>query len=349
MSALDDVRDQLAAIEPSGGFATRRTSPAGDLHLQVKGIGRIPFPISRANARRLAAIARPARYGLKDRTRFDPRVRDTGEIAKSLVSLDQARWTRTLAPMLEQVRRDLGLPHGIELSAELHNLLVYEPGQFFATHQDSEKTDDMLATLVVILPSVSTGGAMVIEHHDARATYRGSDRQLTFVAFYADCHHAVRPVTSGHRIVLTYNLMAHSKRLAKGPAVDDRRIQSLARSIHTYFETLRPSRWSTDTRRERPDRLVYLLDHQYTRRSLAWHRLKNADATRAAALRAVAPRLDCEIAWRSRTCTRAGRATTSTRCSPSTGGVAGGGMRTRNSNRTMWRTMTMRRRLSRSI
>ena len=33
----------------------------------------------------------------------------------------------------------------------------------------------------------------------------------------------------------------------------------------------------------------------YTRRSLAWHRLKSADATRAAALRDVAQRLDCEI------------------------------------------------------
>jgi len=294
MSALDEVRDQLAAIEPSGGFATRRTSPAGDLHLQIKGVGRIPFPISRANARRLAAIARPARYGLKDRTRFDPRIRDTGEIARGLVTLDQARWTRTMAPMLDQVRRDLALPHGIELTAVLHNLLVYEPGQFFATHQDSEKTDDMLATLVVILPSVSSGGAMVIEHHDARVTYRGSDRQLTFVAFYADCHHEVRPVTSGHRIVLTYNLMAHSKPSAKGPVIGDRRIQSLARPIETHFATLRPPRWSTDTRRERPDRLVYLLDHQYTRRSLAWHRLKSADATRAAALRAVAQRLDCE-------------------------------------------------------
>ena len=212
MSALDDVRDQLAAIEPSGGFATRRTNVAGDLHLHVTGIGRIPFPISRSNARRLAAIARPARYGLKDQTRFDRRVRDTGEIAKSLVTIDESRWTRTLTPMLEHVRRDLGLPDGVQLTAALHNLLVYEPGQFFASHQDSEKTDDMLGTLVVILPAEFRGGAMVIEHHDARVTCRGARRQLTFVAFYADCHHEVRPVTSGHRIVLTYNLIATSRR-----------------------------------------------------------------------------------------------------------------------------------------
>ena len=40
------------------------------------------------------------------------------------------------------------------------------------------------------------------------ATFSGSDRKLTFIAFYADCRHEVRPVKEGHRIVLTYNLMA---------------------------------------------------------------------------------------------------------------------------------------------
>jgi hypothetical protein len=33
---------------------------------------------------------------------------------------------------------------------------------------------------------------------------------------------------------------------------------------------------------------VYLLHHQYTRKSLAWDRLKNRDAARAAALSAAA-------------------------------------------------------------
>lgn len=44
-------------------------------------------------------------------------------------------------------------------------------------------------------------------HDDERLTYRGHPGKLTFVAFYADCHHQVRPVSAGHRIALTYNLM----------------------------------------------------------------------------------------------------------------------------------------------
>lgn len=294
MTAIDEVCHQLAGIESGGTFATRRTGPAENLDLRVEGVGRIRLPISRADARRLAAIARPARYGLKTRTRLDPRVRDTGEIPRRLITIDESRWTTTLRPMLDQLRRDLGLLEGIELVAALHNVLVYEPGQFFTVHQDSEKARGMVGTLVVILPSAFTGGALVIAHHDRRVTYRGSGRQLTFVAFYADCHHEVRPVTSGHRIVLTYDLIAKG-RPSRETTVSEDRVQALARSIQTYFEVDRPQRWSQDTRRERPDRLVYLLDHQYTRQSLGWQRLKNADAMRAAALRTVAQRLDCEI------------------------------------------------------
>src|SRR5260370_14592652 len=162
MAACDQPRPHPPPTDPPGSLATRHTAEAGDLRLEVKGIGLIPLPISHANARRLAAIARPARYGLKDRTRFDPRIRDTGEIPKSLIAIDQSRWTRTLVPILECVRQDLGLPEGVELTAALHNLLVYEPGQFFASHQDSEKTDDMVGTLVMILPTAFAGGTMFI-------------------------------------------------------------------------------------------------------------------------------------------------------------------------------------------
>lgn len=58
------------------------------------------------------------------------------------------------------------------VKAKLHNMLVYGPGQFFAIHQDSEKDDDMIGTLVVILPSAFTGGAMVIEHHGEQVAFR---------------------------------------------------------------------------------------------------------------------------------------------------------------------------------
>jgi hypothetical protein len=290
---LEEIGLLLGRIGPAGSFATRQTVPVDDLRVEVKEIGRIRLPITAATARKLCAVARPARHGFKDQTRLDTGVRDSWEIPKSRISIDQRRWKKTLAPALDRIRRRLGLPEACRLEARLHNLLVYAPGQFFLAHQDSEKTDRMIGTLVVSLPSRFTGGAIVIEHHDEKIHVGGSARQLTFIAFYADCRHEVRPIKQGHRVVLTYNLIAEGNAAAARPPTG--RVDALTRHVRDYFETSAPPRWSGDRKREPPERLVYLLDHEYTQRGLAWNRLKNADAARAAALREVARRLDCEI------------------------------------------------------
>ena len=59
------------------------------------------------------------------------------------MKIDRRRWNRTLLPVLEELRADLGLADGCRLEAELHSFLVYGPGQFFLPHQDSEKADAM--------------------------------------------------------------------------------------------------------------------------------------------------------------------------------------------------------------
>ena len=145
-SPLVAISRPLALIAASGKFATRRSAAPDDLDLEVRGVGRIRFPITAATARRLCAVARPAHHGFKDETRLDKRVRDTWEIAKTSTSIDQSRWSKTMVPQLERIGKDLGLPSGTRLKAELHKLLVYAPGQFFASHQDSEKADGMIGT-----------------------------------------------------------------------------------------------------------------------------------------------------------------------------------------------------------
>ncbi len=136
------------------------------------------------------------------------------------------------------------------MRAELHNLLLYGPGQFFAPHQDSEKADGMFGSLVVLLPSDARGGSLVIEHHDESVTYRGSGDRTTLIAFYADCRHEVRPVTAGHRVALTLNLFVDGTRSAAAPA--GRAADALAERVRAYFETERPARWAS--RRSRRSR-----------------------------------------------------------------------------------------------
>lgn len=290
---LERITRLLSRIGTPGAFASVRTVKPDDLRIEVYGVGRLRLPISAATARRLCEVARPAQHGYKDQTRLDPSVRDAWEIPPELITIDEPRWNRTLVPQLDRLRSGLGLPDACRLQAELHNLLVYAPGQFFVMHQDSEKTDDMIGTLVVNLPSSFTGGTLVIAHHDEKRRFGGSATDLSLIAFYADCQHEIQPVRSGYRVVLTYNLVVEGDACtAADPATA---AGELAREVRRYFETPLPPRWSGDSREGPPDRLVYLLDHEYTQRGLAWERLKNADAVRAAALREVARQLDCEV------------------------------------------------------
>ena len=247
----------------------------------MAGVGDLSIPVSAAQARQLCAIARPAQYGLGEQTLTDSRVRHTWEVPKSRVRIDRQWRNQTLTPVLAALRADLGLPEGCRLKAELHAVLVYAPGQFFLPHQDSEKSDAMVGTLSLILPGSSQGGGLVIEHAGSKVTYRASDKLLTFVAFYADCRHEVRPVRSGYRVVLTYNLMLAGDLAGAAASVAPPVIEELSSCLEEHFTE--------------ESRLVYLLDHQYTPRGLHWSRLKGVDVVRVAALRSAARSADCEI------------------------------------------------------
>ncbi|WP_282689664.1 MULTISPECIES: hypothetical protein [unclassified Streptomyces] len=132
------------------------------------------------------------------------------------------------------------------------------------------------------------------------SVHQASRERLTFTAFSADCRHDVEPVKSGYRVTLTMNLLAERVRPADssggGPVAD------LARCPTGHFAQPAEERHGYGRSRPAPppDRLVHLLDHEYTQRGLSWDRLKGADATRAAMLRQGAGQADCEAVspWR---------------------------------------------------
>ncbi len=297
LEARERLAALLGAVETPGSFSSKRTAPPADLTLEVRGVGPIRYPVPKAQARQLISIARPARYGLGEQTLLDTRVRDTWEVPKTRVKIDQRRWNKTLLPMLDGLRADLGLPAGCRFKAELHSMLVYARGQFFVPHQDSEKADGMVGSLVVTLPGAFTGGALVVDQGGERATYRSSKDRLSLVAFYADCRHEIRPVRTGYRLVVTYNLVLLGETTATAaPTVAPETVGALAASLDEHFTTPVPApAWRrAGANGDPPNRLVYLLDHEYTPRALSWDCLKGSDAARVAAICAAADRADCE-------------------------------------------------------
>ena len=278
MATTHSIAEQLTRLGGNNHFATRLTME-GDPGLTVQGVGHISLPVDTHTAHRLCAAARPASYGYKDQTRLDPKVRDTWEVSGNCLRFENPKWQEWFDKALQKISLDLGFASGEPLRAELHNLLIYGPGQFFATHQDSEKKDGMIGTLVITLPSKFSGGEFVVSHMGEKVTSRGTVRKLGLIAFFADCAHEVRPVKEGYRVVLTYNLIApHGLHT---PDIEADTLAALSRSLTAYWQ--------------QHERLVYLLDHEYTQASLSWKRLKGDDAIRVAALRNVADTLDAEI------------------------------------------------------
>ena len=121
--------------------------------------------------------------------------------------------------------------------------------------------------------------------------YAASGASVSAVAFYADWLHEVRPVVSGHRIILTYNLFLRG--YTTGP-VSRVRESSGAREVEgcveEYFTTRVFGRHGLPDS-DPPTRLA----HSHSARGLKWFRLKGADAARASLLQAAAAASGCEI------------------------------------------------------
>ncbi len=111
------------------------------------------------------------------------------------------------------------------------------------------------------------------------------------MAFYADCQHEVLRVKSGYRITLTYNLLLQGD--TSRPEGEDGKVAEAATLLREHFATPAP-RYPYGEPVDLPNRLVFLMDHEYTPRALGWPRLKGADAPRASVLRAAAERAGCE-------------------------------------------------------
>lgn len=292
---MKPVVEALEAIGTDGTCFAEQTLPAKALHLSVKGIGPISLPLTPAVVKALIETARPARYGLRDKTLLDKRVRNCWEIPASRLKLEGQDWQQALQGALDELAIDLGLPgrrKASVLQAHPYNLLIYGRGQFSRPHQDTGKLRGMVATLVVVLPSPHQGGALVIEHLGEKQQFQGAPARgkLKLIAFYADCHHELRPVRNGYRVALTFNLTLGDA----GPSGEQLPSARLTEALRQYFRTPQARRFYGREARK-PGKWAFLLDHEYTQSGLGWARLKNGDRVRAGVLAKVARELDLEI------------------------------------------------------
>ena len=94
---------------------------------------------------------------------------------------------------------------------------------------------------------------------------------ISYAAFYADCDHEVKRLTSGYRVCLVYNLIQQKA----GKKIELQSLQAHAGKLAELF---------TKYERNSTDPYIILLGHQYTPENFSTDALKLNDRAKAEAL-----------------------------------------------------------------
>ncbi|KAH8916433.1 hypothetical protein BT69DRAFT_1270384 [Atractiella rhizophila] len=108
-----------------------------------------------------------------------------------------------------------------KIYAELYKINSYSIGGFFKPHRDTPKSDQHLGTIVVCLPSTFKGGEFLIGEDNEIQTLKWDEDcsagKHCWVFLYSDVQHEVKPVTSGYRITIAYDVFIGSSTKENSP------------------------------------------------------------------------------------------------------------------------------------
>lgn len=273
-SSFESVEEKDTVFKEA--FCFEDTFATKDLKVIVNNVGEIPMPLTEDFVKKIINVSSKAKFGQGEATVLDPKVRDTQMIPATDLTVEIDK--DCVESLLTRAASGLNITQKCTLVPHLHNMLVYGPGQFFKMHRDSEKLPNMVATLVIVLPSFHKGGDLVVQHDNSKHVFFGSQNAsfVKCIIFYSDCLHEILPVIEGYRVAITYNVVLNSLE----EAIDDQVHEALDKALKDYF--------SSETRTGKPQKLVYALNHKYSESNLKWGLLKGQDRTCGFALLAIA-------------------------------------------------------------
>lgn len=273
-----DFNSQLLAvlgeIKGGGSFVYHGSHSFLFPGLKIRNVDEISFPINSSQIRKMIKVAHKAPFGKGSKTLLDTTVRSAWEIDASEIKFTNGDWDKLIKNIIKQVKPNLGI-EAYSVSANLYKLLIYEKGDFFLAHQDSEKEKGMFGTLIIGLPSSHTGGDLVVRFDGQEKiidfSSPANQHRFPFAAFYADCEHEIKPIISGYRVCLVYNLIQN-----KG----NEKIQ--LQPLGTHVEKLAAILKTGENNPKIPK--IILLGHQYTPSNFTMGTLKLNDRAKAETL-----------------------------------------------------------------
>jgi hypothetical protein len=277
MAFNQKILSTLSQLKSSGSYMAAGSRDFILPGLAIMGADELSFPLKPIQIQDLIKIAHKAPFGKGSQTVLDSNVRSAWEIDADQIKFNNPKWQTFLEGILAETKAALGI-EGQDIRANLYKMLIYEAGDFFLAHKDSEKEKGMFGTLIVGLPSQHSGGELLIDFEGESSTVdfsASAHHDIPYCAFYADCTHEIKPLTSGYRVVVVYNLIQATgqEKLKLEPKKE--LVASLVRLLNGYKNTI-----------ESPQ--VILLGHQYTEANFSQDGLKGNDKTKAEALLAAA-------------------------------------------------------------
>lgn len=274
----------LKQVKGSGKYVSTQIIDFVFPDLEINTIGELSFPINQIQAKALINVAQKAPFGIGHDTIIDTQVRSAWEIDSNQLTFKGNLWEKSLHKLLDKIKLDLGIENSA-VSPHLYKMLIYESGDFFLAHRDSEKEKGMFGTMVITLPSKYTGGELIVKFDGNEESINFSDasaeNKLGVAAFYADCEHQIKPLTSGYRVCLVYNLIQKK-------FINAIQLPSLNYHISQFSKILHKQ---IDTDNSKP--IIVLLGHQYTPENFSLDGLKLNDQYKVDILLKAAEATNC--------------------------------------------------------
>lgn len=125
--------------------------------------------------------------------------------------------------------------------------------------------------MIIILQSPFTGGEAHLSHGGLSTVIDHSKNSLlstSVMAWYTDVTHEIKPITSGYRLALSYNLIHTTTSIRPSLPSTHHAALQLKEILESWIEEGYTG----------PQKIVYLLEHRYSQANLRGSALKGSDA-----------------------------------------------------------------------
>ena len=267
------LRDFLDTVG-EGTFATSGELPnAANPGLCLRDLGTVGLPLSERDGRDITRICRERSSGkeMQDNTQGKHKAY---KIVAEHIELRNPNWANTVQHAVGKATEQLGIIGGQpSIRADLRNLVLCGSGNIEKSCQDTMDEQGIAAKLIIVLPSAYEGGDTIVQIGGQTQTLSPSSSKefsYSYLAYYADAQCLVKPVTSGYRLALTYNLIHRSE------GIEESRSSSIPTDHKAAINSILED-WKANISDCPNFSPVYMLDNDYTKGDVALESLKGAD------------------------------------------------------------------------